>query len=235
MYIKFTRNNDAYCLMSDVVNAAYKVDIEEMTLHMHKINVSDEVQRSLAGQQIILPITPVIQKEFNVTHGGKMFIENALHSGQLPTRIVFGFVANNAHVGSYKHNPFNWTHANVRKVALLRDGQVINGRPLTTNFADGDIMDGFWSLSRATNTRYANAGTLVELDDYKKGGYTLWAYDLSPSQCDDQFNDPKQRGGLSLEIEFAKNLTTPLVLCVYLQFDSEIIINATGAVITMYD
>ena len=126
-------------------------------------------------------------------------------------------------------------HADVEKVSLLRDGQIIDGRPLSTDFANGDVIDGFWSLARATNTRYANAGTLVELDDYKKGGYTLWAYDLSPSQCDDQFNDPKQRGGLSLEIEFAKNLTTPLVLCVYLQFDSEIIINETGAVITMYD
>ena len=50
-------------------------------------------------------------------------------------------------------------------------------------------MDGYWSLAQATNTRYANSGTLITLDDYKKGGYTLWAYDLSPSQCDEQFND----------------------------------------------
>ena len=96
-------------------------------------------------------------------------------------------------------------------------------------------MDGFWGLARATNTRYANAGTLIELEDYKKGGYVLWAYDLSPSQCDEQFNDPKRMGGLWLEIEFAKNLTAPLVLCVYLQLDSEIVINKAGEVINMFD
>lgn len=233
--IKFARNKDAYCLMSNAANAAYKIVIEEMTLYVRKINVSQEVKQSLAGKQMVILTDRVVQKEFNVTQGGNTFIENALHSGQIPTRVVFGFVANNAHTGSYKLNPFHWVHADVEKVSLLRDGQIIDGRPLSTDFANGDVIDGFWSLARATNTRYANAGTLVELDDYKKGGYTLWAYDLSPSQCDDQFNDPKQRGGLSLEIEFAKNLTTPLVLCVYLQFDSEIIINETGAVITMYD
>ena len=88
---------------------------------------------------------------------------------------------------------------------------------------------------RATNTRYANAGPLIKLEEYKKGGYALWAYDLSPSQCDEQFNDPKQQGNLTLEVEFGNNTTTPLVLCVYLQFDSDIIINEVGQVITMFD
>ena len=96
-------------------------------------------------------------------------------------------------------------------------------------------MDGYWSLLRATNTRYANAGGLIELDDYKKGGYVLWAYDLSQSQCDEQYIDPKRNGGLSLVIKFAKNIAEPLTLCVFLQFDSEIIINETGAVVLMYD
>lgn len=96
-------------------------------------------------------------------------------------------------------------------------------------------MDGYWSLAWATNTRYANADPLIELDEYKKGGYTLWAYNQSPSQCDEQFNDPKQLGNLTLEVEFSNNITIPLVLCVYLQFDSGIIINDVGGLITMFD
>ena len=167
--------------------------------------------------------------------GGSKFIENALHSGQLPKQLVFGFVTNSAHVGSYKHNPFNFQHVNIQKVSLFRDGQIFNARPLSVDFTNGDVMDGYWSLSRATNTRYANAGTLIELEDYKKGGYTLWAYDLSPSQCDELFNDPKRMGNLTLEVEFQNNLTEPLVLCVYLQFDSSIIINEVNEIITLFD
>ena len=235
LYIRFTRNKDQYCLMSSVENANYKIDIEEMTLHIRKIHVTDDVKKHLAGQRIVLPIDRVIQKEFSVPQGGSKFIENSLHSGQIPKRLVFAFVGNNAHVGSYTGNPFNWAHVNVQKVSLLRDGQIINNRPLSVDFASGNVMDGYWSLMRATNTRYANAGPLITFDEYKKGGYALWAYDLSPSHCDEQFNDPKQRGSLTLEVEFANNTTAPLVLCVYLQFDSDIIINEVGEVITMFD
>ena len=235
LYIRFTRNKDKYCLMSNVENASYKIVIEQMSLYVRKINVSDDVKRTLAAKSKVFPIDRVVQKEFSVPQGGSKFIENALHSGQLPKQLVFGFVANSAHVGNYKQNPFNFEHVNIQKVSLFRDGQIFNARPLSVDFTNGDIMDGYWSLSRATNTRYANAGTLIELEDYKKGGYTLWAYDLSPSQCDEQFNDPKRMGNLTLEVEFANNLTAPLVLCVYLQFDSNIIINEVNEVITMFD
>ena len=138
--------------MSNAANADYKVKIEEMTLFVHKITVSEEVKKSLAGQPIRIPLDRGVMREFNVPQGGNTFIENNLHSGQIPSRIVFGFVGNNAHVGNYKHNPFNWELVNVEKVSLFRDGQLVNGRPLSTNFADGDVMDGFWGLAHATNT-----------------------------------------------------------------------------------
>lgn len=234
MRLKFTQNRDAYCLMSNAVNPSYKVEIEEMVLWIRKLTVSDAVQKSIIGKSIVMPITKVIQKEFTVTAGGKTFVENNLHSGQLPTKIIMGLVRNDAHVGHFKRNPFNWDHFNVSKVSLFRDGQIVDGRPLSFDFANDQYMDGFWSTTRATNNRYFNEGTLIQLTDYK-GGYTLWTYDITPSQCDEQFNDPKQRGALTVEFEFSEHIPHPLTLCVYLQFDSEIIINEAGSVITTFD
>ena len=63
----------------------------------------------------------------------------------------------------------------------------------------------------------------------------LWAYDLSPSQCDEEFIDPRREGKLSLEIEFSENVTTALSICIYMQFDAEIKINEVGKTILMYD
>ena len=76
----------------------------------------------------------VVQKEFSVLRGGNKFIENALHNEQIPKRLVFGFVNNNTHVGSYTGNPFNWKHVNIQKISLLHDGQIINERPLSVEF-----------------------------------------------------------------------------------------------------
>lgn len=234
MYLKFTKNKDAYCLMSGMANAQYKVEIEEMILWIRKLTVSEAVQKSVVGKSIVMPIVRAIQKEFTVTAGGKTFVENNLHSGQLPTKIIMGFVRNDAHVGNYKRNPFNFHHFDASKVSLFLNSQVVDGRSLSFDFDNDQYIDGFWSIARAANHRFYNEGAVIERTDYK-GGYTLWAYDLTPSQCDEQFNDPKKRGSLTVEFEFAEDIPTALTLCVYLQFDSEILINEAGSVITLFD
>ena len=62
LYIRFTRNKDQYCLMSNVENASYKIDIEEMSLHVRKIYVTDQVKNTLAGQQFFFPLTVLFKK-----------------------------------------------------------------------------------------------------------------------------------------------------------------------------
>ena len=43
LYIRFTPNKDQYCLMSNAENGNYKINIEEMSLHIRKIYVTDDV------------------------------------------------------------------------------------------------------------------------------------------------------------------------------------------------
>ena len=43
--------------MSNMENACYKIDIEQMSLHVRKIYVTDQVKNTLAGQQIVFPLT----------------------------------------------------------------------------------------------------------------------------------------------------------------------------------
>ena len=148
---------------------------------------------------------------------------------------MFSFVDNNAHKCHFKLNPFNFTHSKVEKVQLNLDGLQVDSRAISTDFVSGDVMEGYWGLARATNTRYSNGGTLITMEDYKLGGYVLWAYDLSPSQCDEEFIDPRREGNLALIIDFAENVKKALSICIYMQFDSEIKINEVGKTILMYD
>ena len=115
---------------------------------------------------------------------------------------------------------------------LNLDGQPVDSRAISTDFVSGDVMEGYWGLARATNTRYSNGGTLITM---KLGRYVLWAYDLSLSQCDEEFIDPRREGKLSLVIDFAENVKKALSICINMQFDSEIKINEVGKTILMYD
>ena len=62
LYIKFTRNMDAYCLMMRENNAEFKIKIEEM------IDALVAHGDRIGCNFIVFPITHVIQQELSVTH-----------------------------------------------------------------------------------------------------------------------------------------------------------------------
>ena len=73
---------------------------------------------------------------------------------------------------------------------------------------------------------------LIERNDYKKG-YTLFAFNISPSTCNiGQYRDPEQTGNINISMKFKEAIPKPLTLCAYLQFESTISINPTKGVTT---
>ena len=70
---------------------------------------------------------------------------------------------------------------------------MVNGEALKMNYANDDVVQGFWSLMRMKKNR--DAGINLERKDYKNG-FALYAYDLSVAECDDQYRDKKQTGAL---------------------------------------
>ena len=233
MVLKLSRNPDKYVLMSPEEGAAYKVEIEKIYLNVRKVKVADDVIKNIIGESVPYPITRVVQKEFTIPSGGKSFTENNLWDGVLPTKVAFGLVLNTAHVGSYKENPFNYQNFDVSNVSLRENGQVIDGRPLTLDYENNQYLDGYWGLQRALDKRFRDEGSQISRSDYKNG-YALYAFDLSPSQCADQFVDPIKKGKLTLELQFAKPIPKTLTLCVYLQFEASFVINEAREVVTKF-
>ena len=116
---------------------------------------------------------------------------------------------------------------------MRENGQVIDGRPLALDYDNEQYLDGYWSLQRALDQRFRDEGSNIRRTDHK-GGYALYAFDLSPSQCTDQFVDPVKKGKLTLELQFAKPIPKTLTLCVYLQFEAAIVINDVREVVTKF-
>ena len=152
-------------------------------------------------------------------------------SDVLPTKFMMGFVRSEAKQGDYRYNPFNFQHFNVSSIHFKINGQMVNGEALKMNYANDDVAQGFWSLMRMKKNR--DEGINLERKDYKNG-FALYAYDLSVSECDDQYRDKKQTG--AGEIEFFFSVPTPhnLNLCCYFQYDSEIRVNDAGVVVPLF-
>jgi len=101
-----------------------------------------------------------------------------LFSGQLPSRLVIGLVANDAFNGAYNRNPFNFADYNLMEILVYSDGQQQYGiKPLSTNYTDSLYI-------RAFNTLFA--GTWKLLKDEENGisrstyshGYALYVFNL---------------------------------------------------------
>ena len=232
MVLRFQKNSDDYLIMAETEKA--KVEIDDIFLHIRKCSFTSHWDKMISGKTAIYPITRVIQKDFTFPAGGRSLIENNLHNGRLPRRVVLSLIDNIAHGGEYKKNPFNYQHYHTSEVALLVNGQLLDGKALKFDFTNGDITDGFFNLYQKSGQLYRDEGNQIERSDYG-AGYTLFVFDLTTSLCSDEFLDPIKKGKLAVHFQFSQALPESITLSAYLEFDATIKINPEGSVLTNFE
>ena len=98
--------------------------------------------------------------------------------GQLPKRIIIGFIDNEAFNGDFKLNPFNFHNYKINYLSLYVDGGT--SRPLQRVFANYHLyVDSFHTLFSGTGMPFLNMGNSIDRENYR-GGYCLFAFDLTP-------------------------------------------------------
>ena len=234
MKIKLYKNKDAFLLMSSEVGAAFKLQIMDVTLYMRKIRLVDQVYKDIVSRDIVYPITRVETKDYLSPQGVRNFYLTNISNGTLPKRIILALVLSEAYNGSYTHNPFNFQHFNLSKLELNINGAVYGGKPLEFDFANNKYLSGYWSLITATGKLPSHQGCTVSREEYK-GGYSLFAFDLTPTLCgSDQYIDPQQSGDTNISLTFGVNLPASIIAFVYMEYNSKIIITKTKQVIPAF-
>ena len=232
MSLTLHKNKDEYLIMSNSSNA-YKIEIEDIQLRLRRIKVADSIYRSLALSSIVYPISEVRTREFLTHAGGKSWYIPNVSTGKLPQRMIMGFCSHDAVSGDSKMNPFNFKNCGLSSLAVVVNGNTIDGAPLELDYSTDQYMSAFWSLQTNTGKAYKNDGMIISRNDFKDG-YALYAFDLSPSKCDNQYRDPDQSGDINIDCKFQNALTESTTLCVYMQYESTITINAQKRVTMNY-
>ena len=101
-----------------------------------------------------------------------------------------------------------------------------NGEIDTAADNELDFDEAYNTLFSGTGKIYSNAGLDITRDDYP-GGYTLYAFDLTPDMCksSDYFNTV-QRGSLSFALTFEPSSKVPLAMVCYGDFENVIRIDS---------
>jgi len=226
MRIRLTRAPPKFCLHcpKTVADAhTFKVLVKEPTLWITKATVLPEIYNE--QNQTIL----VKRAKYNILrHTVKTVIIPArttffsidnISVGQIPRRVVFGFVKNSAFDGAYELNPFNYEHINMQSVALYIHGVSHPLTPFTPRYTGNNI-----DYSREYESLFKvhgidgqkNAGFPISRDDYPNG-YCLYAVDLTGNKgaSDKSMVGLKSTGNVKLEFRLSQATGNESYVCMF--------------------
>ena len=243
--VVLNRSSNEFCLMDKNASGALiepRVHLTDVVLKIRKVKVdkpvSDGVERMLKQTPALYPIRRVECKILTIPENLPNIRQDNIFSGIIPKSFVFGLVDVDAANGVYGKNPYNFQHFNVTNVSLTANGQEIpfkqltlrypkaaNGKPDPATDNELDFDEAYNTLFSGTGKIYSNAGLDITREDYP-GGYTLYAFDLTPDMCNstDYFNTV-QRGSLTLALTFKKQ-THPIAIVCYGDFENVIRIDS---------
>ena len=236
--LRLVRSKDAFCLM-DPTGTAY-LHIEEASLLVRRAKISPGVllahAKTLSQGTAKYPITRVEVKALSI-HAGihSETIDNVI-LGQLPKRIIIGFVDNTAFNGARIKNPFNFKNYKINHFSLYVDGMQIPSKPLQPDFTkDMLYVEAYHTLFTGTGIHFLNEGNNIDRYNYANG-YCLFAFDLTPdlsAHCYSHWNLVKH-GSLRIELRVEEMLTETVNCIVYTEYDNVLEIDASRQVIADY-
>ena len=135
------RNVNAFCLMSDIQDAAHKVKLTEAYLKVRKVKASVSIAHELALKKgpAIYPVRRVECKTFIIPTGNPSLRKDNLYNGLVPKTFVFGMVDSAAFSGDYAKNPFNFKTLTASFIGITVNGEEVPFKPLQFSYTDATI------------------------------------------------------------------------------------------------
>ena len=223
------RASNPFCILSPNAAQNYKLEVATMKWYVKGVDVSKSVsialERCLQRCTAKYPIKRVEMKTMHIDAGRRETPENAVFSGQIPRRLVFGCVDADAYHGTYEKSPFNFKNYNINQVSVTAGGQSYPAKPLTMDFANNLYTRSFVQLFEGLGIFDDNKGICINLQKYKSG-HCLFAFDLSPDEDDGNHWDLVKDGSTSISIQFANAVPAGgIEVIVYAEFDNLIMID----------
>ena len=236
--LRLIRSRDAFSLMS--ATSTFKVNIMEANLYVRKNKINPSVllahSKTLALTSAKYPVTKVEVKNVTIPTGVQSKTLDNIFLGQLPKRVVVGFVGNAAFIGDMKKNPFNFQNFGLNFLALYVDGHQIPSRPLQPQYGTSNLyVHAYHTLFSGTGIHFLNEGNCIPREEYPEGN-CLAAFDLTPDLSANTMThwNLVRQGSLRLDVRFEANLTETINCVVYGEFDNVVEIDNDRNVIMDY-
>ena len=212
--LRFFQSQNAFRLMSDIGEC--KVKITDAVLKVCKVDVAASVlktHQSIMTRQLTAkyPFERTEMRPFTVMNGVYSFKKSDMFQGEVPQKVVFGFVSAEAFNGHYQKNPFFLKHCNITQVGLEVDDVPVPQKPLDLSFSDEYCNSA--AAFRALFEDHPDLSITRDMFDY---GYTLFS--ITTRQGTPESLNTVQKGNCTLEIKFGQPLAENMILIVMAKF-----------------
>ena len=160
---------------------------------------------------------------------------NALFNGKIPTKVIIGLVSNEAFVGDWQKNPFNFTHMDLNSACLVVDGCPLLTQPWQPDFKWGLYAETYHSLLKSSGMYPSDWSNRMSAEQFE-GGSMLLSWDLMPDDSDCvAYLSPRRLGLVKASLRFARPLPATTTLIAYAQYDNLVVIDTNHTVTFDYN
>ena len=165
------------------------------------------------------PIRRISMSKVHITSGRKTVPTTPIFEGQIPRRVIVGFVKSDTYFGDYKKSPFHFAHSNVQEISIHAGGQVYPREPLKMDFSNNHYTRPYLFFFDALGLGEENKSNSIGYEEYKKA-MCLFAFDLTPVHCDANNWELIKEGTTIVHCEFSESVPINLEMIIYAEFDN---------------
>ncbi len=237
MRIRLVKSNQAFIVIREANEQEnFKIKITNAYFIVRRIKLNPDLQKNhmmkLQKEPAVYPVKRVTMKVATIQKDCRDYRNETFYTGDIPNKMFFCFVLNEAFNGHRAKNPFIFNHFKINYIAIYVDGQQIPGKPITPDFTNGLYCRSFMKTMEATGTSNTAFGPNLTYDDFKKG-YAIFGYDLTPHLANGDIAT-KRKGKVQIEVKFKDVLENTITMIVYSEFDNNIYIDRDRHIIFDY-
>src|SRR5438552_8237842 len=237
MRIKLIKAAYSFAISCSQASEKPKFVIESAKLYFKRIrphpSILQNIETNLSrGGTVHYSINRIDIVSISVAANTLDISKEQLFYGRVPKMIVMAMVDNESMSGVYNKNPFNFKHNDVKHLDLKISGTSKPLLPLTPNFKGKSCLREYMSLLETMSILGRDACFLFSYEEFLNG-YTFFAWNLT-ADYDGQPQNPARRENIRLDVKFSEVTKASINIILYAVFDSTVMINGSGEVLTDY-
>ena len=220
--IKLTPSENTFNLMSNAGKCRVVITTAVLKVcRVYPTHDMEELQeKALADYDAQYMMEDTHVEYFTIPKGTTDVDENNLFQGRVPLKLAFGCVEEDAFLGAYNKNPYNFLHSNVSEVGVFLNNSYVPYNLFKPKFEDGHINSAEAYCSMFSDDQ----GKQITHDEFDHG-FTLFNFTLREIPYTDGTIEASKRGNCSIHMRFAKPTTKTLKLVVMTKFQRVLEIN----------